>query len=54
MSAQNEYRIGIDETPLSNKEYERLKNGTSLYPRVIAPRRKSEDVYSDDISRVAV
>ena len=39
MSKVNEYRTGIDDRPLTEEEYERLKAGGSLYRRIKAPVR---------------
>ena len=54
MSKENEYRVGIDERSLTNEEYERLKNGGSLYRRVTAPQRPIDADQRNLVFRVAV
>lgn len=39
MSMENNYRVGIDENPLTDDEYERLKKGQSLYRHIVAPTK---------------
>lgn len=39
MSKENNYRVGIDENPLTADEYERLKKGQSLYRHILAPTK---------------
>ncbi len=53
MSKENEYRTGIDEKPLTNEEYERLKAGDTLYRRITAPQRQPDAGRRRDVSRVA-
>lgn len=39
MSKASKYRTGIDERPLTKSEFERLKNGESIYKHIVAPKR---------------
>ena len=54
MLRENKYRVGIDETPLTPEEYERLKNGGSLYDRVTAEKRPIDEIYKDNEPLMAV
>ena len=50
MSEENKYRTGIDESPLTQEEYEYMKNGGFLYRRVTAPKRNNKKIYQDNVS----
>lgn len=54
MLKETEYRSGIDDSPLSQTEYEYLNEGGVLYRRVTAPARKTKEIHNDNLSRVAV
>lgn len=54
MSKETDYRTGIDERPLTESEYKRLKSGGELHRRVRAPKRRQEDDYRKNSSRLAV
>lgn len=44
MLKENKYRKGINDRPLTASEYTKIKNGGTLYKRVVAPKRSKKEI----------